>query len=68
MSALELIAVLFTCLGIPAWTWLATRERGAALAAREQAAERWATALTQRERAVRAREWQLQQVGRERRR
>lgn len=64
MSALELVTVLFTCLGIPAWTWLATRERGTALAEREQSAERWATALRQREQAVRAREWQLQQVGR----
>ena len=65
MSALEVVAVLFTCLGIPAWTWLATRERGAALAEREESAEQWAAALREREQAVRAREWQLDHVSRQ---
>lgn len=68
MTALDLVAILLICLGIPAWAWLATRERGAALAEREQSAERWATALRQREQAVRAREWQLHHVNREARR
>lgn len=64
MSALELVAILFTCLGIPAWTWLATRERGAALAERERAAEGWAEALRRREQEVRRREYRLTHEGR----